>query len=193
MVGNPPPPEQARKAKPTAATTVWRAGQGQRRCHARGTWWQTTTVRSPCRGNRTARVHAVLGLALLAPSDFRGRGTALLLSATMSLGRGNGAVLGPHAIPSLPPLASLSLLAQVVDNNSAVPLPRKSDGANSARPKTACTRAVSTAYWRWRSQRGVEPTRGPGQGDTATGPLEVRKKRGGRRHQRRTRPGSACS
>ena len=29
-------------------------------------------------------------------------------------------------------------------------------------PKMACTRAASTAYWRQRSRRGVEPMRGPG-------------------------------
>ena len=59
--------------------------------------------------------------------------------------------------------------------------------------KTACTCAASTTYWRRRRRRGVEPKRGPEQGETATGPPERRQKRGERRRQRRQRLGNACS
>ena len=42
-------------------------------------------------------------------------------------------------------------------------------------PKTACTCAASTTYWRWRQRREVEPTRGMPVARPAMGPRRIRK------------------
>ena len=66
------------------------------------------------------------GLAPSVPSDFCGRGPALSSSADVSLyRRGGSAVLGPRAMPSFLPSATLSLLAWVVGGGS-IPSPAPS-------------------------------------------------------------------
>ena len=51
--GTPPPPERARTAEPTAATTAWRASQVWRRRRARVTRQQTMIAQGLCRINLT--------------------------------------------------------------------------------------------------------------------------------------------
>ena len=59
----------------------------------------------------------------MAPSDCRGRGPALSLSAAVLLGRGSAAVLGPRALPSLLLSALMSVLARVVGGFPSPPRP----------------------------------------------------------------------
>ena len=94
-----------------------------------------------------------LGLAPSAPSYCRGWGPALLLSADVSLGRGGATILGPHAVPLLPPSAPLSSVYWLVGgfpspthsctSSPGTPLPLVATPGVSSPPDNSSTQGVS--------------------------------------------------